>query len=64
MHPNLAVLGDLVVAPLERDELVVAPLDEPDLMRALRNIVAQRHSPGFLCDKLLLRRNGGWEAFE
>jgi hypothetical protein len=62
-HPNLSSLGQLVVAPLERDELVVAPLSEPDLVRALRNIVSRRESAEFLCDRLLVRRNGGWEEF-
>ena len=63
-HPNLSSLGDLVVAPLERDELVVAPLAEPALVQALRNIVARRDSSGFLCDQLLLRKNGAWEEFQ
>ena len=63
-HPALAKLGDLVVAPLERDELVVAPLNEPLSVKALRNIVARRDGAGFLCDRLLLRRNGAWEEFE
>jgi hypothetical protein len=63
-HPNLSSLGDLVVAPLEKDELVIAPLSAPDLVQALRNIVARRQSAEFLCDRLLLRRNGTWEEFE
>lgn len=63
-HPNLSSLGDLAVAPLERDELIVAPLDQPQLVQALRNIVAQRRSSAFLCDRLLLRRDGAWEEFE
>jgi len=63
-HPRLAELGDLVVAPLERDELVIVPLKEEEALKALRNIVARRDGAGFLCDRLLLRRNGAWEEFE
>lgn len=64
-HPQFTSRGDWVVAPLERDELVLAPLDEPDTVRVLRNIVASRpETSGFLCDQLLLRRNGAWEPFE
>jgi hypothetical protein len=63
-HPHLADLGDLVVAPVERDELVVVPLNEPLMVKALRNLVARRDSSQFLCDRLLLRRNGAWEAFD
>jgi hypothetical protein len=63
-HPTLAALGDLVVAPLERDELVLAPLRDPLMVTALRNMVAQRDTSQFLCDRLLLRRNGAWEEYE
>jgi hypothetical protein len=63
-HPNLADWSDLVVAPLERDELVVVPADDPQMVQALRNLVARRESSQFLCDRLLLRRNGAWEEFE
>jgi hypothetical protein len=63
-HPNLLSLGDLVVAPLERDELVVVPASDALMVKALRNLVAQRDSSQFLCDRLLLRRNGAWEEFE
>ncbi|MFL5294856.1 MAG: hypothetical protein ACJ798_00610 [Phenylobacterium sp.] len=63
-HPNLAALGEIVVAPIERDELIAAPLNLPDSVRALRNLVAQRDNSQFLCDRLLLRRNGAWEEFE
>lgn len=56
--------GDWVVAPLERDELVLAPLTDTMAVRALRNVVARRESSAFLCDTLLLRRNGAWEEFE
>jgi hypothetical protein len=62
-HPNLSGLGDLVVAPVERDELVLAPANDPQMVRALRNLVAQRDSSQFLCDRLLIRRNGAWEEF-
>lgn len=63
-HSHLASLGDLVVAPVERDELVVVPADQPELVHALRNLVARRDNSNFLCDRLLLRRNGAWEDFE
>ncbi|MBS0362823.1 MAG: hypothetical protein JSR98_15715 [Proteobacteria bacterium] len=63
-YPDLASLGDLVVAPVERDELVIVPLSEPELLPALRNLVARRDGPAFLTDRLLLRRNGAWEEFE
>jgi hypothetical protein len=63
-HPTLAALGDLVVAPLERDELIIAPLRDPLMVTALRDLVAQRESSQFLCDRLLIRRNGGWEEYE
>lgn len=63
-HPNLASLGDLVVAPVERDELVVVPANDPAMVQALRNLVAQRDNSEFLCDRLLLRRNGSWEELE
>jgi len=63
-HPNLADLGDLVVAPVERDELIVVPANDPMMVKALRNLVAQRDNSQFLCDRLLLRRNGGWEEFD
>ena len=63
-HPNLASLGDLVVAAVERDELVVVPADQPELVHALRNLAASRHNSNFLSDRLLLRRNGAWEEFE
>lgn len=63
-HPHLADLGDLVVAPVERDELVVVPFGDPLMVTALRNLVAQRDSSQFLCDRLLLRRNSAWHEFE
>lgn len=63
-HPDIVSLGELVVAPLERDELVIAPLNDPLMVKALRNIVSQRDNSQFLCDRLLLRRNGAWEEFE
>ena len=63
-HPNLADLGDLVVAPVERDELIVVPANDPMMVKALSNLVAQRDNSQFLCDRLLLRRNGGWEEFD
>jgi hypothetical protein len=63
-HPNLADLGDLVVAPVERDELVVVPHSDPLMVKALRNLVARRDNSQFLSGQLLLRRNGVWEEFE
>jgi hypothetical protein len=63
-HRNLGDLGDLVVAPFEKDRLIVAPASEPAAVRALRNIVAGERGADFLCDRLLLRRNGHWEDFE
>jgi hypothetical protein len=63
-HPHLADLGELVVAPIERDELVAVPAGDSQMVKALRNLVAQRDSSQFLCDRLLLRRNGAWEEFE
>jgi len=62
-HPNLAELGDLVVAPVERDEVVVVPANDPLMVQALRNLVAQRRNSQFLTDRLLLWRNGAWEEF-
>jgi len=63
-HPSFAELGDLVVAPVERDEIVVAPLKDATAVQALRNLVARRDSSQFLCDQLLLRRDGAWSEFE
>jgi len=63
-HPNLADMGDLVVAPIERDELVIARHDDGFAVGALRNLVARRDNSQFLTDRLLLRRNGAWEEFE
>jgi hypothetical protein len=63
-HPNLAGLGDLVVAPVERDELIAVPASDPTMIKALRNLVAQRDNSQFLSRRLLLRRNGVWEEFE
>jgi len=62
-HPNLASLGDLIVAPVERDELVVVPHDDPRMIQALRNLVRQRDNSQFLSGRLLLRRDRRWEEF-
>jgi hypothetical protein len=63
-RPAFSSYGDWVVAPLERDELVLAPAREPQLVQALRNLVARRDTAEFLCDRLLLRRDGIWSEFE
>jgi len=63
-HPNLANLGDLVVSPIERDQLIIAKSDETELIASMRRLAAGFETPEFLCDRLLLRRNGAWEDFE
>jgi hypothetical protein len=63
-HPRLENAGDLVVSPLERDQLIIASLHETELVHSIRRLAAGFNSSDFLCDRLLLRRNGAWEDFE
>lgn len=63
-HPNLANAGDLVVLPLERDQLIIVSTSETELVHSMRRLAATFNSSEFLCGSLLLRRNGAWEDFE
>ncbi|HLZ73717.1 hypothetical protein [Phenylobacterium sp.] len=63
-HPHFASEGDLVVCPIERDQVVVARFGDSELIQLLRRLAAGYRTSDFLCDRLLLRRNGAWEEFE
>lgn len=64
MWDDLAVAakGELMVAPVERNELLVAYRD-PEREAALRKMIALRaHDSEWLCDLILVRRDGRWEV--
>jgi hypothetical protein len=63
-HSNLASEGDLVVCPIERDQVIVARAGDGELVQLLRRLADGYRTSEFLCDRLLLRRSGAWEAFE
>jgi hypothetical protein len=61
--PDLLAAGDLVVLPLEHDQLIFTRAGEAELIQHMRRLAAGWTSAEFLSDRLLLRRRGGWEEF-
>ncbi|MET0271849.1 MAG: hypothetical protein ABW360_02555 [Phenylobacterium sp.] len=62
--PDLLAAGDLVVLPLESDQLIFTRAGEAELIQWMRRLAVGWSSPEFLSDRLLLRRGGRWEEFE
>jgi hypothetical protein len=62
--PNLAAVGDLVVLPLQRDEIIITGSSETENIALMRRLGAEMRGATYLSDGLLLRRDGRWEEFE
>lgn len=59
---SVAAKGDLMVAPVERNELLIAYWN-PELEADMRAMIASRgDDPEWLCDLILVRRDGGWQV--